>query len=51
MAVPKRRSSTARKGKRRSAIKLKPPTLVACSNCGKLKKPHQLCRSCGKYKK
>jgi len=50
-ALPKRKHSTQRKGKRRAAIKLKRPTLVPCPNCGELKKPHQTCPACGKYKK
>jgi len=50
MALPKRRISTRRKGKRRAAIKLARPTLVRCPSCGEPKKPHQICPSCGKYK-
>lgn len=49
-ALPKRRISTARQGKRRSVIKLKRPTLVACLNCQQLKKPHQACPHCHEYK-
>ncbi len=49
-ALPKRRISTGRKGRRRTAIKLKLPGLVACANCGQPKKSHQVCPSCGYYK-
>ena len=35
MAVPKRKTSKARKNKRRSSVwKLNAPTLVKCANCG-----------------
>ncbi len=49
-ALPKRKISKRRKGKRRAAIKLEVPNLVTCANCGQLKKPHQTCLSCGYYK-
>jgi large subunit ribosomal protein L32 len=49
-ALPKRKISTARKGRRRHSIKLKLATLVKCSFCGKFKKPHFACPHCGKYK-
>ncbi|HUS52064.1 MAG TPA: 50S ribosomal protein L32 [Candidatus Bathyarchaeia archaeon] len=50
MALPKRRHSTSRKGKRRSAIALDLPTLVACPACGQKKQPHLVCLACGQYK-
>ncbi|MBU3957064.1 50S ribosomal protein L32 [Patescibacteria group bacterium] len=49
-ALPKRRISTGRKGRRRTAIRLRVPKLVACPNCGQLKKSHQVCPLCGYYK-
>jgi len=49
-ALPKRRISTRRRGKRRAAIKLKTASLVICPNCGGRKKPHQVCPACGYYK-
>lgn len=49
-ALPKRKISKGRKGRRRAAIKFKIPNLVACPNCGKPKKSHQICPSCGYYK-
>ncbi|MFC1711989.1 50S ribosomal protein L32 [Patescibacteria group bacterium] len=48
-ALPKRKISKRRKGKRRAAIKLKLPNLVKCPKCGKLKKTHVTCPNCGKY--
>ncbi|MCJ7827683.1 50S ribosomal protein L32 [Patescibacteria group bacterium] len=49
MAVPKRRTSTARKGKRRSGIGLSKPTLIKCVSCGEMKKIHRTCPQCGQY--
>ena len=43
MAVPKRKVSPHRRGNRRSHDSLK------VSNCGELKRPHNLCPHCGYY--
>ena len=44
MAVPKRRTSTARKNKRRSNVwKMSAPTLVKCSNCGAASEKRGVC--------
>lgn len=51
MALPKRKHSTARKGKRLAQIKLKQPTLVSCPNCGQEKRPHRACLNCQKDEK
>ncbi len=48
MALPKRKSSKARQGNRRSH--LRPPTLVPCPQCHSLKLPHHVCPSCGSYR-
>ena len=50
MAVPKRRTSHARKGKRRSHLHLKPPALTVCPKCKNYKQPHRVCPNCGTYK-
>ena len=51
MAVPKRKSSKARKNKRRSNVgKLETPALSKGPQCGELKAPHQVCGNCGYYK-
>jgi large subunit ribosomal protein L32 len=38
------------KGFRRSHHALRPPTLVSCSNCQELIRPHRLCPKCGHFK-
>ncbi len=51
MAVPKRKTSKARKNKRRSAVwKLEVPAMSKCDRCGELKSPHKVCKNCGYYK-
>jgi large subunit ribosomal protein L32 len=49
MAVPKRKTSKARKRKRRTHYKLQRPNLDRCSNCGAAKVPHRVCDECGHY--
>lgn len=49
MAVPQVRTSRRMQGHRRSHHALKRPTLVSCSNCGALIRPHHACRQCGHY--
>ncbi len=52
MAVPKKRSSKARRDTRRAQnSKLDPVTLVTCSSCGELMQPHNVCKKCGSYDK
>lgn len=50
MAVPKRKTSKARRDKRRANWKLSVPGMVACPQCGELKMPHRVCKACGTYK-
>ena len=51
MAVPKKKTSKARRDKRRSSTwKLEAPTLVKCSKCGELTLAHHVCNNCGSYK-
>ena len=51
MAVPKRKTSKARKNKRRSAVwKLEVPAMSKCDRCGAFKAPHKVCKTCGFYK-
>ena len=49
--VPKRKTSKARRNKRRSNVwKLKVVALVRCAKCGEYKLAHRVCKSCGYYK-
>ncbi len=51
MAVPKRKTSIARKHSRRSTVwKLNAPALTVCPNCGQLTASHKACTTCGMYK-
>lgn len=50
MAVPKRKTSKARKNWRRSHHALEAPGLAACPNCGAARLPHRVCQSCGHYR-
>jgi len=50
MAVPKRRTSKARKRKRRAHDALSSPTMNICPECGEPMQPHRMCPSCGSYK-
>lgn len=49
MAVPARRTSKAKKAKRRTHYKLTVPGLTECANCGEMKKSHHVCSECGYY--
>lgn len=49
MAVPKRRTSTSKKAKRRTHIKLDLPNMSDCPNCGEVKRNHHVCPACGHY--
>jgi large subunit ribosomal protein L32 len=65
MAVPKRRQSSSRSGKRRSHDALKPPNVprsdagsasgsrskkFICPHCKQIKRPHTVCHNCGYYR-
>ncbi len=50
MAVPKRKTSKARKRKRRVNYHLNVPGMSICPQCGEIKAPHKACRNCGYYK-
>jgi large subunit ribosomal protein L32 len=49
VAVPKRKTSKARRDKRRTHWKLKAPAMSTCSHCGGQKVPHKVCHVCGFY--
>lgn len=50
MAVPKKKTSKARRNLRRSHHALRRPNLVPCPTCGSPSMPHRVCRECGTYK-
>ena len=50
MAVPKRKTSKARRDKRRSAnMKMTAPGLSVCPQCHEPKLPHRVCPNCNYY--
>jgi len=50
MAVPKRKTSKARRDRRRSSTwKLDAPQMTKCPKCGEYNLSHRVCRSCGTY--
>ena len=49
MAVPKRKTSKARRDKRRANWKLSVPGMVKCPSCGECKMPHSAGKACGSY--
>ena len=50
MAVPKRKTSKARKRKRRAHLALSTPPVSTCGRCGAEKVPHAVCDNCGYYR-
>ncbi len=50
MAVPKRKTSKARRDQRRASnFKLSIPGIVACPQCHQPKLAHRVCKKCGYY--
>lgn len=49
MAVPKRKTSKARRNSRKANWKLAPLNLATCTKCGELMMPHRVCKVCGSY--
>ena len=50
MAVPKKKTSKAKKNMRRSHHALTAIGLVTCEKCGAPKRQHRVCVECGDYK-
>jgi large subunit ribosomal protein L32 len=50
MAVPKRRTSKARRDQRRSHHALSSPARSICTRCKEPKRPHRVCANCGTYR-
>lgn len=49
MAVPKRKHSNSRSGKRRAHDSLKPRNLTVCPKCSTVTPTHVVCPTCGFY--
>ncbi|MEQ1824999.1 MAG: 50S ribosomal protein L32 [Pirellula sp.] len=49
MAVPKRRHSNSRSGKRRAHHSKKPRQLQVCAKCSTVNPTHTVCPKCGYY--
>ncbi len=50
MAVPKQKTSKAKKRSRRSHDGLSVPARSVCPQCQEPKVPHRICGNCGTYK-
>ncbi|MDR3569185.1 MAG: 50S ribosomal protein L32 [Syntrophobacteraceae bacterium] len=50
MGVPKRKTSKARRDKRRAHHALATPALSRCGQCNEVGLAHHVCPSCGYYK-
>ena len=50
MAVPKKKTSKARRDKRRAQHKIDAPRLNVCPNCGSPTRPHRMCPTCKTYR-
>ncbi|MBW2268211.1 MAG: 50S ribosomal protein L32 [Deltaproteobacteria bacterium] len=50
MAVPKRRTSRARRDKRRTHDSIGVSPRSKCPQCGAPKLPHRVCGACGSYR-
>lgn len=51
MATPKRKTSKARRDKRRANWKARIPGMTECPQCGTMKLSHRVCKNCGYYNK
>lgn len=49
MPVPKKKSTTTRRDKRRTHYKIEAPALSTCSHCNSEKLAHAVCPVCGYY--
>jgi large subunit ribosomal protein L32 len=49
MAVPKRKHSNSRTGKRRAHDAKTPPHIMYCETCSEAVTPHTVCPNCGSY--
>lgn len=47
--LPKRKTSSGRRDRRRAHDALKARNTVVCQNCGETRMPHRVCGNCGHY--
>ncbi len=50
MPNPMKKHSRSRRNNRRSHDALSKPGISTCPQCGEVKEPHRVCKSCGTYK-
>lgn len=50
MAVPKKKTSSSRRDRRRSHHAISQPKLATCQTCGAPHRPHRVCENCGSYR-
>ncbi len=50
MAVPKRRTSSTKRDKRRAHDALTAPNVIECQECGSPTVMHRACPACGVYR-
>jgi large subunit ribosomal protein L32 len=50
MAVPKKKTSKARRDKRRAHLALPTARVNVCPNCGSPTRPHRMCPNCKTYR-
>ena len=50
MAVPKQKTSKAKRDKRSSHDALTAGSRSPCPDCGATRQPHRVCPNCGKYR-
>ena len=48
--VPKKKTPTSRRGKRRSHLHVRAVSLSECPHCHNPRLPHHVCPTCGYYK-
>jgi len=48
--LPKKKTPTSKRGKRRSQQRMRAPGLSECPHCHAARMPHRVCPECGYYK-
>ncbi len=50
MAVPKKKTTKAKRDQRRAHWKVTLPEIAKCPSCGAIVRPYHVCTACGQYK-